>query len=240
MDAQLLPIENTTSAMANINSCVFRLLFPVFVLAMVALVLDSPEALAQQNGETQDETLVGSVQSSGGYGAPTVALTTLNGETAAMVGGQGGWVLHRQFVLGGAVRGIAPRPNVDLQNRSQGDPESAQLQLGYVGVLLEYIGAPSNLLHYGAEVVIGGGTVELVDNPGFRAGASVSDESFDRSGAFAAEVGARAELNVTRFFRIGLSGGYRLVSGADLEKADVSDGDLSAPYGQLSLRFGSF
>ena len=68
----------------------------------------------------------------------------------------------------------------------------------------------------------------------------MSDESFERSAVFAAEVGARAELNVTRFFRIGLSGGYRLVSGADLEKAAVSGGDLSAPYGRLSLRFGSF
>lgn len=82
--------------------------------------------------------------------------------------------------------------------------------------------------------------VELVDDLGFQAGASVSDETFDRSGAFTAEVGARAELNVTSFFRIGLSGGYRLVTAADLEKADVSSGDLSALYSQLSLRFGSF
>jgi hypothetical protein len=159
---------------------------------------------------------------------------------AAVVGGQGGWVLNRRFVLGGAVRGVAPRPDVTLRNRSQNDPESAQLQLGYVGLLLEYIGAPSDLLHYGAELVVGGGTVELVDDQAFRAGASVSEDSFDRSGAFVSEVGARAELNVTSFFRIGLSGGYRLVAGADLEKADVSNGDLSAPYGQLSLRFGSF
>ncbi len=68
----------------------------------------------------------------------------------------------------------------------------------------------------------------------------MSGESFERSAVFAAEVGARAELNVTSFFRIGLSGRYRLVSGADLEKAAVSGGDLSAPYGRLSLRFGSF
>jgi hypothetical protein len=107
-------------------------------------------------------------------------------------------------------------------------------------LLLEYIGAPSSLFHYGAEVVVGGGNVELVGDQGFQAGPSVSDESVERSAVFAAEVGARAELNVTSFFRIGLSGGYRLVSGADLEKAAVSNDDLSAPYGQLSLRFGSF
>lgn len=199
-----------------------------------------PPARAQQSSAPQDETLTGSGQSSGGYGAPTVALTTLHGETAAVVGGQGGWILSRHFVLGGAARGIAPRPDVTLQNRSPNDPESAQLQLGYMGVLIEYIGAPSKLLHYGAELVVGGGTVELVDDQAFRAGVWVSEDSFARTGAFVSEVGARAELNVTSFFRIGLSRGYRLVAGANPEKADVSNGNLSAPYGQLSLRFGSF
>ncbi|WP_118828364.1 hypothetical protein [Salinibacter ruber] len=217
-----------------------RSLLCLFLLAAVASTCGTAPALAQENGAPRDETLFGSVQSSGGYGAPTVALTTLNGETAAMVGGQGGWVLNRRFVVGGALRGIVPRPDVTLQGRSSSAPESAQVQLGYAGLLLEYIGASSNLLHYGGTLVVGGGNVELVGDQGFRAGPSVSDDSVERSAVFAAEVGARAELNVTRFFRIGLSGGYRLVSGAALEKAAVSDGDLSAPYGQLSLRFGSF
>jgi hypothetical protein len=226
--------------MLRITSLSFSRSLLSIVLLPLVLGLGYAPVLAQEGEDSQDETLIGSVHSSGGYGAPTVALTTLNGEMAAVVGGQGGWVLNRRFVLGGAVRGVAPRPDVTLRNRSQNDPESAQLQLGYVGLLLEYIGAPSDLLHYGAELVVGGGTVELVDDQAFRAGASVSEDSFDRSGAFVSEVGARAELNVTSFFRIGLSGGYRLVAGADLEKADVSNGDLSAPYGQLSLRFGSF
>ncbi|MFB6231602.1 MAG: hypothetical protein ABEL04_10645 [Salinibacter sp.] len=225
--------------MSNVDALPTRFFAAAFLLSLAA-GFGVSSALAQENGAPQDETLFGSVQSSGGYGAPTVALTTLNGETAAMIGGQGGWVLNRRFVIGGALRGVAPRPEVDLRNRAPDDPESAQVHLGYMGLLLEYIGAPSELLHYGAQLVGGGGTVELVDDQGFRAGVSVSDEGVERSAVFAAELGARAELNVTSFFRIGLSGGYRLVSGSDLQKADVSDSDLSAPYGQLSLRFGRF
>jgi hypothetical protein len=228
--------------MAHPRSLFFSSLLSILLLAVVAS--GPAPVFAQENGAPQDETLFGSVQSSGGYGAPTVALTTLSGETAAMVGGQGGWVLNRRFAVGGAIRGIAPSPDADLKDRSFGRgsdaPESAQVQLGYAGLLFEYIGAPSDLLHYGAELVVGGGNVELARGQGFQAGPSVSDDSFERSAVFAAELGARAELNVTSFFRIGLSGGYRLVSGADLDKADVSNGDLSAPYGQLSLRFGSF
>ncbi len=224
--------------MVHSRSLFFDSLLSVFLLAIGVSGL--APALAQENRAPQDETLFGNVQSSGGYGAPTVALTTLNGETTAVVGGQGGWVLNRRFAIGGAVRGIAPRPEVALRNHSPSGPESAQVQLGYAGFLFEYIGASSKLLHYGAELVVGGGNVELVDGEGFQTGPSVSDESFERSAVFTAELGARAELNVTSFFRIGLSGGYRLVSGADLNEADVSNGDLSAPYGQLSLRFGSF
>ena len=138
------------------------------------------------------------------------------------------------------MRGIAPRPDVPLRNRSPDDPLSSQLQVGYMGLLVEYIGRPSELLHYGAELVVGGGTIELVDDQTFRAGPTVTDERFDRAGAFASEVGARVELNVTSFFRVGVSGGYRFVAGSNLEKANVSNWDLSAPYGQFSLRFGRF
>lgn len=226
--------------MHNLSSFSARTSASAFLLVLAVSWLGASPAFAQKTDLSKDETLFGSVRSSGAYGAGTVALTTVHGETTTMTGGQGGWVLNRQFVVGGAARGIAPRPSVDLQNASPEAPESARLQLGYAGLLLEYIGAPSALLHYGTELVVGGGTTALVDEAGFSGGIGTFDDSFEQSTVFAAEVGARAELNVTRSFRIGLSGGYRLISGTDLEKADVSDENLSAPYGQLSLRFGSF
>lgn len=233
-------IENQIVVMLHTHSLSRRLRCVLLLMVCTGGLVVPGTAHAQEDERPEDETLVGNVQSSGGYGAPTVAVTSVHGETAALIGGQGGWILGRQFVIGGAVRGIAPRPSVELRDESDNLPASAQLQLGYGGLLIEYIGRPSRLLHYGAEAVVGAGTVELVEGGGFRAGASVSDESLDRSAVFAAELGARAELNVTRFFRVGLSGGYRFVTGGALQRADVSDGDLSAPYGQLSLRFGRF
>jgi hypothetical protein len=74
------------------NSAAFwsRTFASLFLLTLVVSAFGPAASLAQENGEPRDETLSGGVQSSGGYGAPTVALTTLNGEMAAMVGGQGG------------------------------------------------------------------------------------------------------------------------------------------------------
>jgi hypothetical protein len=144
------------------------------------------------------------------------------------MGGQGGWVINRQFVIGGAGRGLVTTPDLNFNSRS------AELQMGYGGLLLEYIGAPSELVHYGTSVVLGGGTAQIVPQ-GFD---PRDDESFDQTTFFAAEGGARLELNVTTYFRIGVTGGYRLVAGSDLQ--EVSDTDLGGPYGELSLRFGSF
>ena len=48
----------------------------------------------------------------------------------------------------------------------------------------------------------------------------------------------RIMLNITSFFRIGVGGGYRLISGADLD--DLKDSDVSGPSAQVVLKFGKF
>ena len=48
----------------------------------------------------------------------------------------------------------------------------------------------------------------------------------------------RAMLNVTSFFRIGIGGGYRLVSGVDLD--DLKDSEISGPSAEIVLKFGKF
>jgi hypothetical protein len=187
-----------------------------------------PSAFGQESDPPQDETLLRSVQTSGGYGAPTVTFTSVHGEWAVITGGQGGWIVNRQFVLGGAVRGLATLPSTSV------DGQSVDVQMGYGGLLLEYIGAPSELIHYGLSAVIGGGSVQLVrDGYDHR-----DDEALDRAALFVTEAGGRLELNVTSFFRVGFGGGYLFVSGSDVPT--VSDADLRGPYGELSLRFGSF
>ena len=200
-------------------------------LALFALIVSVGWAVPAlgQPADGDDETLIGSVQQSGGYGAPTVAITSVNDQVAAIVGGQGGWVINNRFVIGGAGRGLASRPSTSFRG------EAADVQMGYGGLLLEYIGASSELVHYGGSVVIGGGAAQIVDEDfvDFR-----DDSPLNQSGFFVTEAGPWMELNVTSFFRLSLGGGYRLIRGADLRGA--SDDSLSGPYGQLSFRFGSF
>jgi len=197
------------------------------VLALLLGLAPTIPAVAQGTPPS-DETLFRDLESSGGYGAPTVAVTTIDGEARTIVGGQGGWILNRHLVIGGAARGLAVPPSRNFNDRS------GELQLGYGGLLLEYIGAPSELVHYGANVVAGGGSAQLTHDD-FD---PQNDESFDATALFVTEAGARLELSATNYLRVGVTGGYRLVSGSDLQ--GVSDADLGGPYGGLSLRFGGF
>lgn len=54
----------------------------VWAIAFLLSVGGLGPALGQEADPTQDEVLFRNVQSSGGYGAPTLAVTTVNGEMA--------------------------------------------------------------------------------------------------------------------------------------------------------------
>lgn len=200
----------------------------LFFVLFVGLGSVSP-VVGQESDPPQDEVLIGGIQHNGGYGAPTVALTSFKGDPVVLVGGQGGWIINRRFVIGGGGRGIATRYGTTLNGRR------VDFEMGYGGILFEYIGAPSRLLHYGGELLIGGGDARYFEES---TGTSDGDDSIASTSIFASELGGRLELNVTTFFRVGLSGGYRLIVGSDLQ--GLSDTDLGGPYGQLSFRFGSF
>lgn len=47
---------------------------------------------------------------------------------------------------------------------------------------------------------------------------------------------AGLEINLLRWFRLGLDGGYRFVTDTDL--LEIRDTDVSAFFGELTLKFG--
>lgn len=63
---------------------------------------------------------------------------------------------------------------------------------------------------------------------------TLSDGDDDR--VFIFQPSAGMELNVFKWFHVGVEGGYRFVTDSNLPQ--VSKEDLSAPFAQLNLRFG--
>ena len=64
----------------------------------IALCLAALPAWAQQR------TLISGDIESGGYGAPVVKISWLNGEAAVVVGAQGGWIINHSFCSASADR----------------------------------------------------------------------------------------------------------------------------------------
>jgi hypothetical protein len=176
------------------------------IAALVLAAAGSPLA-------AQEETLVGGEMTSGGFGGPVIRVTGVAGETAALMGGRGGWIINHAFVLGAGGYGLV----TDL------DVAGDRVDFGYGGLVLEYVNRPMRLVHFTLATLIGGGGVnsQLLDD-----------------GVFVIEPEAGVELNVTSFFRLHGSAGYRFVS--DVDFTGLTDGDLSGAFGSLMLKFGKF
>ena len=63
---------------------------------------------------------------------------------------------------------------------------------------------------------------------------TLSDGQTDR--AFVFQPSAGFELNIFKWFHLGIEGGYRFITNTSLNGVDNKD--LSAPFAQLNLRFG--
>jgi hypothetical protein len=178
------------------------------LIALMSAAVVSAPALAQQ------QTLV-----SGGFGAPVVRFSQINGQFAVLVGGRGGWIINSTFVLGAAGYGVA----TDVQ--VAGNPNRRGLEFGYGGADLEVILGSDALIHATFNTLIGGGSYRL-------------NYGGPYDGVFVLEPALNIDLNVTTYMRLGLGGGYRWVT--DVDMVGFSDSDFSAFFGSLVLKFGSF
>lgn len=179
-------------------------------------------ALSAQETSQQDG------QRRGGFGAPVVKFTEIDGKFGVLVGGRGGWIINDSFVLGAGGYGLANRNNFEDFMNTLGD--RGRLSLAYGGVEFEYVYRPREVVHFSAAVLIGAGG--LVWDP--------QDPPDDREddGFFIAEPALNLLFNVTKSFRAGLGVSYRFVQ--DVELFDLRDRDISGLAGVVTLKFGRF
>lgn len=192
---------------------------------------------------SQDETLLGSNTDHGGFGGPVVKLTTIRGEIGSLVGGYGGWLIGHQLLLGGGGYGLVNdiRADASAEQRYTIDQRPLFVEFGYGGLVLEYVAAPSRVVHFSVMTLLGAGSATYREN-------RLDDWNFDSHGhsridrmdaLFVAEPQVNIELNMTDWFRITLGGSYRFVSGLN-DLTGLSNTDLSGPAGSVAFKFGSF
>ncbi len=201
-------------------------------LYILLLLLPAFTALAQ------DHTLLGNKLESGGYGAPIVKLTVLDGQMAVLVGGYGGWLINHCFLIGGGGYGLANSievPQAQLDIYPSYSLPIQKIKFSYGGLFLEYIGNSSRLVHYSLSTLIGSGNI------GYRYYNYYQFDPFTNSEGnfFIIEPAINIELNITVFFRINCGVGYRFVSDITPDSYK-SIQDLNSSSISISFKFGSF
>ncbi len=113
--------------------------------------------------------------------------------------------------------------HADLQDDiNLGGNESQRFDYRYNGGKIGYAFMPYKAIHPIVNFEVGRGKFKLAG--------SGSDNTL------VLQPSAGLEINIFRWFRLGLEGGYRYINGNDL--APLTDAQLSGMYGQATLKFG--
>lgn len=161
-----------------------------------------------------------------GMGGPFMQFTSVAGEFGHMMGG-GGAVLLNDFFFGGYGLGLT-NAIPDYVNLNPSD----QLYLGHGGFWLGYILFGERPIHLSLSSLIGWGEFGITQSDGYY--------PFVRDNIFVLAPTIELELNITRYFRIGAGASYNLVAMVNEDLHSYRSGDLSAPGGFLSFKFGWF
>ncbi|UCC12439.1 MAG: hypothetical protein JSW02_02575 [candidate division WOR-3 bacterium] len=174
--------------------------------------------------EQPDETLITERTTIGLFGGPVVKFSQVNDEFAVLVGGYGGFVINRRFVIGGGGYGLTNEIAIGIYPYGP-----LYLKCGYGGVMLGYVLGSRRIAHLFFHTLIGGGAVSLEPDYLY----DWYDDAF-----FVFEPGLDLEFNITRHFRMGIGGTYRFVDGIDTY--GLNDDDISGASVSLTFKFGSF
>jgi hypothetical protein len=230
--------------MRTLASIVVLCLVPASAYAQNSSTPQSPPSQAPQSRATvttpqQDieiekpSTLFGDtklqLRHSGWYIGASAEATSMNGNGLLTTSLRGAWLINRTFGIGLAGAGLGYRgAKADADSSGMG----RHIDGGYGGLLLEYIIGSTHVVHGVVDATIGAG--------GFcvrRDDASKDDCSKGRA-FFMGESTANLEVNVLKFMRVTLGGGYRFTNGPSVD--GVSGSDLSGPLARFALKFGDF
>lgn len=172
----------------------------------------------------QHETIFNKARVVGGFVSPLVEFG-LNNDLGNSYGAGGGIIINNVFIGGYGLAGF------DLKGVIEND-DLETLDIGHGGLWIGGTYQPHRLVHVYGTTRIGWGTINIDLND-----KDLEYEDLDKIFVLTPEIGA--ELNVTKWFRVGATAGYRFVNGVD-KASTFTDDDFRGAVATLSLRFGWF
>lgn len=151
----------------------------------------------------------------GGYGGPTIAYSRMLGRDGVLIGGEGGVLIDHRLTLGGAGYAFSRTP--DGPPAPDGTPRN--YFSGYGGFVIRYAVYADLPIYASLGLLLGGGALTLATHDHDHEG----DENTEVRGYFVAQPDASLHVNLTRWLRISLTGGYRIASGVEAFHYQASD-----------------
>ncbi len=201
------------------------------LLILITAFLSFTTLLAQEEDEKEMETLLGSIQSSGGYGAFSLHYASIDNKHAFMMGARGVWVANHSLALGVGGKGFFSEYHYDETLNGE-----VNLQGFYGGLHLEPILGAKEALHFAFPVMIGGGRIAHANE--FSGDYYYESNINDVDGFFAIEPGVELEVNMMRYFRLSL-GAYYLYTNPINLYGTPEDALNGFNFG-VTFKFGSF
>ncbi len=195
--------------------------------ATSAVALSATAVAARQSRNDDAESLIGRrrlIHHHGWYAAPSLGVTIIDGDAAAMMGVRTGWLINHRFGLGFAASAFSNDITDDGSSRGK-------VEGGYGGVALQYVLAAGRRVHGYVETTIGGGGVCVYK--GF-----IDDGECGEYAFFAFENTTNLEVNLTSFARASVGAGFRLVASED--DNPLSNRELGGFVARTAVSFGRF
>ena len=166
----------------------------------------------------KEETMFGKsgLRLTGAWGGSTTMITEVVNDNAIYTGGYGGLEFGRSLFIGWG--GYKLINDIDFD-----EFETQSFDMEYKGLMLGYALNAHKPIHPIFMIMGAKGEVEV-------------DDFGAKDNIFVVQPSLGIELNVFRWFHLGLRGGYRMVTDTDM--TGLTDSDLSAPFGEVNLKFG--
>ncbi|MCF8372648.1 MAG: hypothetical protein K9H64_13545 [Bacteroidales bacterium] len=171
------------------------------------------------------------------FGGPSVEISAVNAEPAFANGGGGALLIDQKYFIGGYGTGMDNRLN-SWDNKLNNDVD---MHFGHGGLWLGYINKHQDMVHFDGSVKMGMGNISIFQSKHH------DDKSNDLVLVLTPQ--AECEINVTTWFKMNLSLGYRLVSGVndnsyiypDIDNfSGFAGNDFNSPVVGMSFLFGFF
>lgn len=170
--------------------------------------------------QAQEQTLFDNLNVHGGFGGPLLEIG-LGNDISTAVGGGGG-VLVGDFFIGGYGMGNTQ------DSRFSNNGSTERLDLGHGGLWLGYYGPSDNIVHFYGSTRLGWGDIESSED---------DVPNYLEDNVFVLTPEAGIEVNITTWFRLAGTVGYRYVTGTE-SNTFYSGSDFSGAFAGLTFRFG--